>query len=123
MLKLATGQSQDTLSTMTEAFVIRNQLGHFWGKSKVWVDGSQPRLVFRVRHRDEAVNSLFELSSRDIDLRGEVLQTELSERGEPVIEASQIPLPIAPEAGEESADTVESESTALEHPSTTEPAA
>ena len=96
MLKLARCQLQDSPLAMTDVFVIRNQLGHYWGKSKSWVDGSQPKLVLRTRHRDEATNALFELSSRDIDLRGEVLAAELSERGEPVIEPSQIPLPIDP---------------------------
>ena len=79
---------------MTDVFLIRNQLGHYWGKSKTWVDGSQPRLVQRTPHRDEAVNTLFELSSRDIDLRGEVVAAELGERGEPLVEVSQIPLPV-----------------------------
>jgi hypothetical protein len=93
---------------MTDVFVIRNQLGHYWGKSKAWVDGSQPRHVQRSQHRDEAVNTLFELSSKDIELRGEVLAAALSERGEPVIEASQIPLPMVPEdaASEEPAEPV-----------------
>jgi len=77
---------------MTEVFVVRNQLGHYWAKSKAWVDGTDARAVMRARHEDEAINTLFELSSRDIELRGEVLAAELSERGEPVIEASQIPL-------------------------------
>ena len=94
MLTLARCQLEDTAQAMTEVFVIRNQLGHYWGKSKTWVDGSQARLVQRTPHRDEAVNTLVELSARDIDLRGEVLAAELSERGEPIIEASQIPLPI-----------------------------
>jgi len=81
---------------MTDVFVIRNQLGHYWGKSKAWVDGSQPRLVLRTAHRDEAVNTLFELSSKDFELRGEVVAAQLGERGEPVIEPSQIPLPMEP---------------------------
>jgi len=102
MLTLARCQLEDTAQAMTEVFVIRNQLGHYWGKSKTWVDGSQPRLVQRTPHRDEAVNTLFELSSRDIDLRGEVLSAGLSERGEPVIEASKIPLPM--ETAEEHVD-------------------
>ena len=83
---------------MTEVFVIRNQLGHYWGKSKTWVDGSQARLVQRTPHRDEAVNTLFELSSKDFELRGEVVASELTERGEPVVEPSQIPLPAEPDA-------------------------
>jgi len=83
---------------MTEVFVIRNQLGHYWGKGKAWVDGAQPRLVLRTKHRDEAVNTLFELSSKDFELRGDVLPAELTERGEPIIEPSQNPLPQDPQA-------------------------
>ncbi len=78
---------------MTEVYVIRNQLGHYWGKSKAWVSGADPRTVLRVKHRDEGVNTLVELSARDIELRGEVIAAELSERGEPVLEVSDIPLP------------------------------
>ena len=79
---------------MSELFVIRNQLGHYWGKSKAWVDGSDARAVMRARHQDQAINTLFELSSKDIELRGEVLEVETTERGEPVIEPSQMPLPM-----------------------------
>lgn len=78
---------------MTDVYVIRNQHGHYWGKSKEWVNGSEPRTVVRAKHEDEAINTLFELSSKDVELRGEVVATELSERREPIIEASQIPLP------------------------------
>ena len=83
---------------MTDVFVIRNQQGHYWGKSKQWVDGSEAKAVMRAKHRDEAVNTLFELSSKDIELRGEVVAAELSERGEPMVEPSQIPLPVEAEA-------------------------
>jgi hypothetical protein len=79
---------------MAELFVIRNQLGHYWGKSKAWVDGSDARAVKHTGHRDDAVNTLFELSSKDFELRGEVLAVEATERGDPVVEASQIPLPM-----------------------------
>ncbi|MCB1699684.1 MAG: hypothetical protein KDI14_02440 [Halioglobus sp.] len=97
---------------MTEVFVIRNQLGHYWAKSKTWVDGSQPRLVLRTPHRDEAVNTLVELNSRDFELRGEVLLAELSERGEPMIEASQNPLSADPAAESDPADAGERDATA-----------
>lgn len=82
---------------MTEVFVIRNQLGHYWGKKKIWVDGSDARVVMRAKHEDEAINTLFELSSKDIELRGEVLAAELTEKREPILEASQIPLLLEPE--------------------------
>lgn len=88
---------------MTEVFVIRNQQGHYWGKSKQWVDGTDARAVMRTRHRDEAVNTLFELGSKDFELRGEVFAAALTERGEPAVEPSRVPLPVAPEPGLENA--------------------
>lgn len=78
---------------MTDVYVIRNQHGHYWGKSKAWVCGGEPKTVLRTKHEDDAINTLFELSAKDVELRGEVLPVPLSERGEPVIEASQIALP------------------------------
>ena len=92
---------------MTDVFVVRNQLGHYWGKDKNWVDGSNPRSVLRTLHQDEAINTLFELSSGDIELRGEIIAAQLSERGEPVIEVSEIPLPAEPE--EETPDLAKEE--------------
>jgi hypothetical protein len=80
---------------MSEVFVVRNQLGHYWGKSKSWVDGRDARQVARLKHHDEGVNLLFELSSKDVALRGEVVAAQIDERGEPVIEASHHPLPDA----------------------------
>ena len=82
---------------MTEVFVIRNQLGHYWGKGKTWVDGTEGRAVMRAKHRDEAVNTLVERGSKDFELRGEIVAAELSERGEPMVEASEIPLAMEPQ--------------------------
>ncbi|MFT6956289.1 MAG: hypothetical protein ACJAYC_001293 [Halieaceae bacterium] len=88
---------------MNELFVIRNQLGHYWGKSKMWVDGNDPKASMRLKHHDEALNTLFELSSKDVELRGEILPVELNSRGYPVLEVSAVPLPEIPaveDAGE-----------------------
>ena len=78
---------------MTDIFVIRNQHGHYWAKSKQWVSGDDPKVVVRAKHEDEAINTLVELSTKDIELRGEAVATALDERGHPIIEPSQIPLP------------------------------
>ena len=78
---------------MTDVYVIRNQHGHYWGKRKHWLSGDEPKIVMRTKHEDEAVNMLFELSAKDVELRGEVLAAQLSERGEPLIEPSKVPLP------------------------------
>lgn len=66
-------------------YVVRDQRGCYWGKSKDWVDGRDPRQVARYRHHDEAVNTLFELSSKDVALRGTVLSASLNARGEPAL--------------------------------------
>ena len=89
---------------MTEVFVIRNQLGHYWGKSKAWVDGKEARTVLRVKHEDEAVNTLFELSSKDYELRGEIVKAEATEKGEPILEVSDIPVPVDPAEEEASGE-------------------
>ena len=62
---------------MSGTFVIRNHLGHYWGKSGVWVSGSRAGHVSPVgRIATEAVNTLFELGSKDTELRGEVFEAE-----------------------------------------------
>lgn len=81
---------------MTDVYVVRNQLGQFWGKSKAWADGREPKAIMRSAHEDEAFNTLFELSSKDFELRGEVIKVELSEKREPVVEPSEHLIELAP---------------------------
>jgi hypothetical protein len=47
-------------------------------------------------HQDEAVNTVFELSSKDIGLRCDVLSLNLLEGKLPKLEISTIPLPVDP---------------------------
>ncbi|MFT4767704.1 MAG: hypothetical protein ACI8RN_000833 [Glaciecola sp.] len=69
-------------------FVIRNQLGQFWTRAGEWVDGREPQRLLKIKHHDEAVNQLVELSAKDIELRGEVFACDLDARKEPAVEAS-----------------------------------
>ena len=78
---------------MSGAFVIRNQLGHYWGKSGSWVKGERAGQVALWTHRDEAVNTLFELGSQDTDLRGEVMLTETEDQLPKNLEISKLPVP------------------------------
>ena len=59
---------------MSGAFVIRNQLGHYWGKSGGWVKGGRAGQVACWTHRDQAVNTLFELGSNHSDNWANYLQ-------------------------------------------------
>ncbi|EEB80330.1 hypothetical protein GPB2148_3146 [marine gamma proteobacterium HTCC2148] len=100
---------------MTNVFVIRNQHGHYWAKSKQWVSGGDPKTVLRAKHEDEAINTLFELSTKDIELRGEAVAAELDERGNPVIEPSQIPLPCFEEEPESTEEPLPADANELAH--------
>ena len=92
----------------TGVFVIRNQHGQYWIRSGEWVDGREPQRLLKLKHHDEAVNQLVELSSKDIDLRGEILSCELNERGEPVVEPSAVLTPtLAEKAAAEKAAAAE----------------
>ena len=76
-----------------EAFVVRNQLGQYWGRKRRWVDGADPAKVLACPHRDEALNILVELSAEDIDLRGAVAPVAIGERGIPEVEPSEHLIP------------------------------
>lgn len=81
-----------TERAITEVFVIRDQNGCYWGKSREWQDGRDPRQLARYRHRDEAVNTLVEISARNSELRGEIVAATLSERGEPQVAPGSLKL-------------------------------
>ena len=77
---------------MSGVFIIRNQLGHYWGKSGSWVKGDRVGQVACWTHKDEAVNTLFEIGSQDTDLRGEVMLTETEEQP-PIWKSANTPCP------------------------------
>ena len=96
------------------SFILKNQDGHYWGRSKEWVDGSDRSRVAQYRHRDEASNTVFELSSKDFGLRAEILEMSIKEGKLPKLTISQIALPgleeeIEPEAEEEVRQNIEDE--------------
>ena len=78
---------------MDRSFILKNQDGHYWGRSKEWVDGSDRSRVAQYKHRDEASNTVFELSSKDFGLRAEILEMTLKEGKLPKLTISQIALP------------------------------
>jgi hypothetical protein len=73
---------------MTTIFIVKNQLGQYLSKQQEWVDGSDSQMLFRTPHKDEAINTVFEVSSRDIYLRAETLSCELDSKGHPIVEAA-----------------------------------
>ena len=80
---------------MIGVFIIRIQLGHYWGKSGSWVKGDRVGQVACWTHKDEAVNTLFEIGSGDTELRGEIMLAETNNEQPTNLEISEHPLPKA----------------------------
>ncbi|HEY3699225.1 MAG TPA: hypothetical protein VGK97_07830 [Spongiibacteraceae bacterium] len=87
---------------MNNVFVIKNQLGLYLNRQQEWVDGSDRYCLFRAAHKDEAINTVFEVSSRDIYLRAETLACEIDDKGNPIVTAVAA-LAVAPIAEADSA--------------------
>ena len=76
---------------MSEVFVVKNQEGYFASKQKEWLDGREPRQLFRSPHKDEAINLVFEMSAKDIRVRAETIAVELDDKKFPIVEVT-VPL-------------------------------
>lgn len=64
-------------------YVIRSQAGQFLSRQLEWVDAHDGPALYRTVHRDEAVNTVFEVSARDIHLRAEAVACPLDGKGQP----------------------------------------
>lgn len=95
-------------------YVIRNQHGLYLNKQQEWVDGREAQSLFRCAHHDEAINTVFEVSAKDIALRAEALACPLDARKNPLVEsAGQLDFGRADSAGgvqPEEAEPVDAES-------------
>ncbi len=79
---------------MTQTFILQNQDKLFFGKNKEWVDGYDASSVFKTPHKDEAVNQMFEITSKDYKQRVKVVSCNLDDKGLPIIDADIMPAPL-----------------------------
>lgn len=82
---------------MTPVFVVKNQLGLYLNKQQEWVDGSDNHALYRTVHKDEAINTVFEVSSRDMYLRAETLACECDAKGNPLVTVAPVSDATAPD--------------------------
>lgn len=71
------------------AFVIRNQHQQYLQKKMTWHSGKDNASLYSTAHHDEALNTLLELNSKDIELRGDILSVELDEKKNPLVEIDE----------------------------------
>ena len=65
---------------MATAYVVRNQLGQYLTKKAEWCSGRDASIVFCKPHFDEALNQLFEINTKDIELRGKVVEVDMEDK-------------------------------------------
>jgi len=102
---------------MSSVYLVKNQQGYFATKQKAWECGRDPKLLFKTAHKDEAINMVFELSSKDISLRAEVIAVEQNDKNLPIVEVT------APPVVKEADITLAIDNTSAAPPETIDPAA
>jgi hypothetical protein len=85
---------------MSNVFVVRNQHGQYATRKGEWICGRDAAQVASFTHHDQALNQLFELGLRAIDLRGRVETVKVQDNGKPLIEEFG-PEPVVVEVSEE----------------------
>ena len=89
---------------MSELFILQNQDNLFLGKQNNWLDGRDPGALFKTSHKDEAINQMFEASSRDYKQRIKVVGCPANEKGFPAIDPAIMPAPL-PKPGKDLFDS------------------
>ena len=92
---------------MSTLFVLRNQDSLFINRQGEWVSGREANTLFRAKHKDEALNEVFEISARDFGQRITVEEVEATEKGQPIIPADwivDVPEPDGEDAESEQAE-------------------
>ena len=71
---------------MSSAYVIRNQLGQYLTRKGEWVSGKDSGALFHQPWFDQALNHLIEVNSKDIELRGKVVELDMDDKGRPLVQ-------------------------------------
>lgn len=91
-------------------YIIKNQYNQYISKQREWLDGSEPKLLFKTKNHDEALNWVFELSLKDTQLRAFAETCELDDKLLPIVEVLyQAPLALEDDLTEEEPLEPESE--------------
>lgn len=106
---------------MSELFILQNQDKLFLGRQNNWLDGRDLAALYKTVHKDEAINQMFEASSKDYRQRIKVLSCSANEKGLPLIDPDLLPEPL-PKIGKDLLETLEQGATPDEASTATTPA-
>lgn len=85
---------------MNQIYLLQNQHKLFLSKQSEWVDGRELGSLFKTRHKDEALNYLFEVNAKDYSQRIHLLACDIKANGFPLIKPEDMPPPLEKPAAE-----------------------
>lgn len=95
-------------------FLLQNQDKLLLGKQQNWTDGRDLGALYKTRHKDEAVNQLFEVNSKDVTQRIHIIDCPMNKKGLPDIAAELLPPPLPKPPKAKSGEASEEETLTLE---------
>lgn len=79
---------------MNQIYLLQNQHKLFLSKHNEWLDGRDLGSLYKTRHKDEALNRLFEVNAKDFSQRIHLLDCAMKPNGLPLIDPEQLPPPL-----------------------------
>ena len=79
---------------MSELFILQNHEQLFLSKQNAWVDGRDLNQLYKSPYKDEAINQMVEVSSKDYRQRIKVLSCNANEKGLPQLDPDWLPEPL-----------------------------
>lgn len=76
---------------MATVFLLQNQHKELLNKQGDWTDGREAKSLYSTIHRDEALNQMIEVNSKDYTLRIKLLECERNEKGIPLVQDDDLP--------------------------------
>lgn len=96
---------------MSEIFILQNQDKLFLGRQNNWLDGRDLAALYKTAHKDEAINQMFEASSKDYKQRIKVVSCNPNEKGLPLLDPDIMPEPL-PKVGKDLFEPLNAENAA-----------
>ncbi len=79
---------------MIKVYILQNQSSLFLGKQRTWLDGREPTGLYRTTNKDEAVNEMCEVNTKDYTQRIHLVLCPTDAKKLPIIDPDILPEPL-----------------------------
>lgn len=79
---------------MSEVYILQNQDNLFLGKKRAWLDGRELTSLYRTPNKDEAINEMCEVNTKDYIQRIHLVLCPIDAKKLPIIDPEIMPEPL-----------------------------